>query len=310
MHSHIELAPMDRIEITTLIDNYTTLLLPDTAMMKRYRWKSGESPLAGHGLSLLIELYGDGAKHSILMDPGYPTPGVLHNWRIFDFDPASVGALFLSHGHLDHYEALVPFLEARSERIPFVLHPYAFDQRIKRSRFTHKGKTIQLPALPARQELKELGADVIATTEPHLLAPGLVSTGQIPRLTSFEGRFEKGRWKADDTWDDQGLVAHLRDAGLVVISGCAHAGIVNTIRQAQAITGEERVHAIIGGFHLPHPTKETLDGTINALRALSPALVVPTHCTGFASQCEFARRMPDSFALNAVGTRIVLPGSE
>ena len=310
--------PVDRIEITTLMDNYSDLLLPSTETMKRFplvdrEGKTTEPPLAGHGLSLLIETYQDGEKHTTLMDAGFPTAGIQHNWRVLGFEPAIVDGAFLSHGHPDHFAALGAFLEARGERIPLVLHPDAF---LKRALIFPNGLKIELDLLPPREVLEGLGADVIVTREPHLLAPGLTSTGQVERVTPFEGRFPlayaevDGEWQPDDFWDDQGLVAHLKGKGLVIISGCAHAGIVNTVKQAQAITGEERVHAVIGGFHLTGMPKEQIDATVSALKALSPALMVPTHCTGFEAQSEFARQMPDSFALNSVGTRIVLSGSE
>ena len=318
MTKSMDLIPVDHIEITTLMDNYSDLLLPSTETMKRFPLvdrdgKAAEPPLAGHGLSLLIEIYQDGEKHAILMDAGFPTAGIQHNWRVLGFEPAVADGAFLSHGHPDHFAALGAFLEARGERIPLVLHPDAF---LKRALIFPNGLKIELDMLPPREVLEGLGADVIVTDEPYLLAPGLTSTGQVERVTPFEGRFPlayaevDGEWRPDDFWDDQGLVAHLKNKGLVVISGCAHAGIVNTVKQAQAITGEERVHAVIGGFHLTGMPKEQIGATVSALKALSPALMVPTHCTGFEAQSEFAHQMPDSFALNSVGTRIVLFGSE
>jgi len=314
----IDLMPVDRIEITTLMDNYSDLLLPSTETMKHFplvgsEGKTTEPPLAGHGLSLLIETYRDGAKHSVLMDAGFPTVGIRHNWRVIGFDPAAVDSAFLSHGHIDHFAALDAFLEAREERIPLVLHPHAF---LKRALIFPNGHKVELGALPPRQALEILGADVIVTDAPYLLAPGLVSTGQVERVTPFEGRFPlayaevDGEWQPDDFWDDQGMAANLKGKGLVVVSGCAHAGIVNTIKQAQAIAGEERVHAVIGGFHLTGMPTAKIKATVGALKAMSPALMVATHCTGFTAQCEFARQMPDSFALNSIGTRIVLSGLE
>jgi 7,8-dihydropterin-6-yl-methyl-4-(beta-D-ribofuranosyl)aminobenzene 5'-phosphate synthase len=314
MAKSIELMPVDRIEITTLMDNYSDLLLPSTPVMKRFPLvdsedKAAEPPLAGHGFSLLVETYQNREKHAVLMDAGFPTAGMQHNWRVMGFDPGAVDGVFLSHGHVDHFAALGEFLEAAGKRIPLVLHPDAF---LKRALIFPDGRKVELGALPPRQALEDLGADVIVTKEPYLLTPGLASTGQVARVTPFEGRFPlayaevDGEWQPDDFWDDQGLVAHLKGQGLVVISGCAHAGIVNTVQQAQAISGEEGVHAVVGGFHLTGMPKEKIEATIEAIKALSPALVVATHCTGFEAQGEFARQMPDSFALNAVGTRIVL----
>ena len=307
MTAIIDLAPVDRLEITTLIDNETSLLLRDTPMMKRRWWRSAENPLAGHGLSLLVETWRERAMRSVLLDPGYPLDGVRHNWRVFGFDPNQVDALLVSHGHYDHHEALRHFIRARDSGLPVVLHPYALEIRSERARHTSKGDVVYRPPLPSREALRNLGAEVIATKEPHMLTNGLASTGEVPRVTDFEGLLVDGQWRKDETWDDQSMVAHLKDRGLVVMSGCAHAGIINTILHAQAITGVERVFAVIGGFHLARATARTLDGTISAMKELDPALIVPTHCTGFEPQHAFAKALPDAFALNAVGTRIVLP---
>jgi len=154
------------------------------------------------------------------------------------------------------------------------------------------------------------------TRKPQSLAPGLISSGEINRVTPFEGQFpaahieEDGEWRLDPFRDDQAIVARLGDRGLIVITGCAHAGVVNTVKHAREITGEERIHAAIGGFHLTGASREVVEATISEIEALSPSLVVPMHCTGFEAKCAFAREMPDRFALSSVGTRISLQASQ
>ena len=310
MADRIPLLPVDRIEITTLVDNYTTLLLQDTPILKRRWWPTPESPLASHGLSLLVEATQGDEMRSVLLDPGAPVEALAHNWRVLGFDPNQVETLLLSHGHWDHHDGLKLFLQRRDAPLPVVLHPYALEQRLVRARRTEKGLTIYRPPLSSQEALENLGARPVVTPEPYLLTPTLLSTGQVPRATEFEGRMEKGRWRKDETWDDQALVAHLAGHGLVILSGCAHAGIINTVLHAQALTGVQRIHAVIGGFHLPNPHPRALEGTIAALRDLDPALLVPTHCTGFVAQRAIAQALPERFALNAVGTRIVLPGQQ
>ncbi len=312
--TQVDLPPVDRVEITTLMDNYTDILLPSTEVMQRHPLadKTGrprEQPLAGHGFSLLIDVYRDGERHTALLDAGFPTPGVEYNWRVLNVDLARIETVLLSHGHADHFAALASFLAARGQRVPLVVHPAAFE---KRALIFPDGAKADLERLPPPEALTEMGADIVLSTRPHPLAPGLFSTGEVARTTAFEKPPAtayidlEDEWAPDDFRDDQAIVVRLRGQGLVIVTGCAHAGIVNTVRHAQAITGEPRVHAIVGGFHLTGAAPAQIDATIHEITALDPAVIVPAHCTGFHAQCEFARRFPGRFALNSVGTCIVL----
>lgn len=312
----IDLAPVESVEITTLMDNYSDILLPSSGVMRRHpladsQGRPREQPLAGHGLSLMIEtcLRQGSEKHTVLLDAGFPIPGIEYNWRVLEVDLTRIEAVVLSHGHADHFAALESFLVHRALPIPLIVHPEAFSQR---ALFFPDGTKADLEQLASPQVLAEMGAELVLTTEPHRLVPGLFSTGQVARSTAFErppatAYIHSGdQWVPDQFPDDQGIVAHLQGKGLVIIAGCAHAGIINTVRHAQAITGVTRVHAVVGGFHLTGASPAQVDATIHELVALEPALIVPAHCTGFNAQCEFARRFPGCFALNSVGTRIVL----
>jgi 7,8-dihydropterin-6-yl-methyl-4-(beta-D-ribofuranosyl)aminobenzene 5'-phosphate synthase len=314
--SRIDLSPVARVEITTLMDNYSDILLPSTEVVKRHPLADGqgrprEQPLAGHGFSLLIESYpeGDGEKHTVLLDAGFPVPGIEYNWRTLNVDLAGIEAVLLSHGHVDHFAALGSFLTTRGLPVLLVVHPEAFR---KRALIFPDGAKADLERLASPEALAEMGAKVVLTAEPQTLVPGLISTGEVTRSTAFEKQppityIERdGEWVPDHFHDDQGIVAHLRGKGLVIISGCAHAGIVNTVRHAQALTGESQVHAIVGGFHLTGAPAAQVEATIDELAAMVPAFIVPAHCTGFKAQCEFAHRFPGRFVLNSVGTRIVL----
>ncbi len=318
MTKQIDLPAVERVEITVLMDNYSDILLSNTPTMKRHPLADDqggalEQPLAGHGLSLLIETCIGDEKHVTLLDFGFPTPGVEHNWRVLGVDRASVEAAFLSHGHADHFAALGAFLAARDAPLPFVAHPDVFRRRA----LFLDGRHVDVERLPPSEALEAKGAELALTAEPHQLAPGLFSSGEIARVTPFEeGRFPSahvevgGEWRQDRFQDDQAILARLKDKGLIVITGCAHAGVVNTAKHARVITGEERVHAIIGGFHLTGASSGVIESTIQEMQAMSPTLIVPMHCTGFEAKCAFAREMSGCFALSSVGTRILLPGSE
>jgi 7,8-dihydropterin-6-yl-methyl-4-(beta-D-ribofuranosyl)aminobenzene 5'-phosphate synthase len=316
-------AAVDRVTITTLIDNYTDLLLPSTEAVQRAartdkQGKTKEPLLASHGLSLLVETWRAGEHRGVLADAGAPWAGVGYNWRILDLDPRVVEAIFLSHGHWDHFSALRDFLLFRGGKVPLVLHPDAF---LHRTQVFADGRRMDHPWIGERQALEEAGAQIMVTTEPYEIVPGLMTTGQVQREVPFEGPNQgrqaagkgptrlidkAGQWQTDEILDDQALFLRVQGKGLVVIAGCAHAGIINTIRQAQRLSGEERVYAVVGGFHLTDASPEKIQATVEALRDLAPAVSLPTHCTGFAATAAIARALPNAFVLNSVGTRLIL----
>jgi len=147
-------------------------------------------------------------------------------------------------------------------------------------------------------------------SEPSTLAAGhLLVTGEVERKTAFEKgmpgmeRFTDGSWKPDPIRDDQALVINVKDRGLVVLSGCAHAGIINTVEYAKKITGVDRVHAVLGGFHLTGPAfAPVIPPTVDAMKQINPDYVVPMHCTGWDAINRFMTGMPGRCILNTVGT--------
>lgn len=112
----------------------------------------------------------------------------------------------------------------------------------------------------------------------------------------------------DDLIGEQSLVFNAKGKGLVVLSGCAHRGIVNTVKHPQKMTGVEKVHAVIGGFHLTRAKPGLIQRTIADIKAIGPDYIVPTHCTGFEAITAFAKEMPDQFILNTAGTKYIVGG--
>jgi 7,8-dihydropterin-6-yl-methyl-4-(beta-D-ribofuranosyl)aminobenzene 5'-phosphate synthase len=194
---------------------------------------------------------------------------------------------------------------AEGRRVPVVAHPAAFRERWHTPK---KGKWYGPMLPPPRAEWEALGADIILSKKPHELGPGCWTTGSVPRL-SFETSgipktmtYRKGNaFIPDYVEEDQAIVINVKGKGLVILSGCAHAGIVNTVNHARKISGVDEVWAILGGFHLARANDDELLRTVDAIKACQPKLVVPSHCTGFRAMCRFAAQMPEEFLPGVVG---------
>ncbi len=313
----LSLKEVDRVEILTLMDNYVDVLLRSNDVVTRPPLaKGGTIPIdtlsAEHGLSQLVTVYRDGEKHSFLFDTGYSLTGVPHNLAELDLDLKGIEAIILSHGHMDHTGALYPVLENLPHPIPVVVHPEAFHS--PRYFGLDDGRKLLFPCTLEREELLGAGAKIVESEGPVLLGGDTVLvTGEVERVTSFEKGLPNallerdGREEKDPIRDDQSLVVHLKDKGLVVISGCAHAGIVNTVLYGRKLTGVEQVHTVIGGFHLSGPFFEPIiEDTIAAFREMDLNVIVPMHCTGWKAIGQFSEAFPAAFILNSVGSRFTL----
>jgi len=145
----------------------------------------------------------------------------------------------------------------------------------------------------------------------------ILISGEVERVTDFEKGFPWAEAKIDDDWivdpfhDDQGVAVKVKGRGLVVIGGCSHAGIINTVKHAQKVARTDKVHAVLGGFHLTGPIFEPIIGpTIEEMKKIGPDFVVPMHCTGWKTINQFAEDMPEQFILNSVGTTYIFQSSE
>ncbi|RLB29254.1 MAG: MBL fold metallo-hydrolase [Deltaproteobacteria bacterium] len=308
---------IDRIEILILADNYVDVLLRNTDIVTRPPLaKGGEIPtdalLAEHGLSMLLRVHEGRAVHTILFDTGYSQVGVPHNMELLSVDPDEIEALVLSHGHMDHTGSLYVLLDRITNRIPLVLHPDAF--LTPRYFGLDDGRKLLFPQTLVKTKLEDRNIELMETRSPTLLIDDMVAvTGEVERVTGFEkglpnAFLEKdGKVEKDFIWDDQALVANLKGKGLVIISGCAHAGIINTILHAKKITGVEKVHAVLGGFHLSGPFfEQIIEDTIKELKEMNPEVIVPMHCTGWNAVQRFSQEFPSSFVLSSVGSTISL----
>ncbi|TQS46914.1 MBL fold metallo-hydrolase [Cryptosporangium phraense] len=314
----IALEPVDEVTVTTLIDNSFDALLASRNGVERPTRGLGsvEAPLfesgrtepglrAEHGFSALVRVRRGATTSTLLFDTGVSPDGMTTNAGRLGLDLGDVQGVVLSHGHFDHTGGLAGL---RRRGLPLTVHPNVWSRR----RLAPPGvDPIDLPTLSAGA-LRREGFDVIERRHPSLLVDGSVLiTGEIDRTTEYErgmppahqARTASG-WAPDPTViDDQALVVHVRGAGLVIVTGCGHAGVVNIARHAMRLTGVDRLHALIGGFHLSGPYFEPIIApTVDALSALAPALLVAGHCSGWRAQQALATALPDAWVPSSSGT--------
>jgi 7,8-dihydropterin-6-yl-methyl-4-(beta-D-ribofuranosyl)aminobenzene 5'-phosphate synthase len=324
----IDLPPVDNVEITTLCENLVDSQVPRGASVERLRpspstkivsnlfVEDRPSPFHGaHGLAMLVRLTRDGVTRSVLFDAGGSPDGLMHNLDCLGLSPKDWSCIVLSHGHFDHLLGLVD-LQKRVKRLafPLTLHPDAY---LARGVLEPNGQINSIGA-PSRQGLKDAGLELIETDQPSFVLERMaLVTGQVERTNSYEIGWPAHQAMRDGSWqpdplicDDQALVVNVRGKGLVVLSGCGHAGIVNGVTHAQAITGVSQICAVIGGFHLGGDYfQPRVPSVVRDLVALNPLVLAPAHCTGYRAAFAIYEALPQAFVQNTVGTRITLHGS-
>jgi 7,8-dihydropterin-6-yl-methyl-4-(beta-D-ribofuranosyl)aminobenzene 5'-phosphate synthase len=316
----IRLAEVDAVEVMIVQDNSLDILLPTTKVAQRLLSRLGPNPFdraeslpfAEHGVSIALSFRKADKSGTVLFDTGTSRRGLLNNIDALEIDPKGLNAIVLSHGHPDHAMGLPGLVDRLGSRsMPLVLHPDAY---LERKLVLPNGDELMLPA-PKKQDFARENIEIIEEVGPSMLVDDmLLISGEMARTTDFETGFPSHHAKHHDAWepdplimDDQCAILNVKDKGLVVVTGCGHAGIINTIRHAQALTGVADVYAAIGGFHLTGGLFERIiPDTIKALKAIGPKYLVPGHCTGWVATHQIAREMPEAFIPPAVGTNLLL----
>ena len=321
----ITLDPVDSVEVITLYENLVSQTVSSGGPVQRMR--TSGSPITtslldgerrtqfvgGHGLSMLVNVTRNNISRSILFDAGGSPGGLVHNMDCLELNPRDWNCIVLSHGHWDHTLGLVGLHQRLGKlSFPLTLHPDAYLKRAT----VRKDRISRLPP-PSRQGLRDAGVELIETEHPSHVVEGMaLVTGQVERTNDFEIGWPEHHAERDGilepdplVCDDQGLIVNVRDKGLVVLSGCGHAGIVNTVHYAQAITGVQQIAAVIGGFHLgPTFFHDRVQRVVDSLVQLKPDIISPAHCSGHLVEYAVHLARPDALVQNTVGTKITIGG--
>ena len=256
------------------------------------------------GLSILIEAAG----LKLLLDCGQSISAV-HNADVLGVDLGKIDKVILSHGHYDHTGGLRPVLSRMKKRIEIIAHPDIWAAKYA----CRPGRADRYIGIPyQRDEMESLGACFKQEKGPTRITDAIMTSGEIPMVTEFENIPPDlqvkgtGGFLPDKILDDQALILQT-GAGLVVILGCAHRGIINTIYHAQQLTGVKKLHAVLGGCHLSNAPQERVRLTINALKEMGVERLGVCHCTGLPAAATMAQEFGKRFFFNTAGTVIKLP---
>jgi 7,8-dihydropterin-6-yl-methyl-4-(beta-D-ribofuranosyl)aminobenzene 5'-phosphate synthase len=259
--------------------------------------------LAEWGLSILVEV--DGYK--VLLDTGLDTSAA-HNAVTMGIDLSAVDRIVLSHGHRDHTGGLRHVLNAMRKEIEVIAHPDIWTFKYSRT-FSKKAQYAGIPF--AREALESWGAVFKLTKEPVWITDNIVTTGEIPMHTEYEKIDrellvkEGGKLHPDPLRDDQALIIKA-DLGLIVILGCGHRGMINTLHHARKITGVEQIHMVVGGTHLFTASREQIDLTITELKRLGIQKIGVSHCTGLPAATRLFQEFGDNFFFNNAGNVVTI----
>jgi 7,8-dihydropterin-6-yl-methyl-4-(beta-D-ribofuranosyl)aminobenzene 5'-phosphate synthase len=323
------LAPVDSVDVQILVDNVTDSLssvpsfveteLGGLARRRGAAWVLGGACLccAAHGLSCLLTLRRGDSTHTVLFDSGPEDRTFEQNVSRLCIDLGPVEAMVLSHGHWDHAGAMLRALQLVRDRnggseVPCYMHPDMFRSRSVKM---PDGSFRLMEDVPSEAALTAHGGRVITTRDPQAIADNTVYvSGEIPRRSGFEvgvpgqhrRTLDNQGWELDELLVDERFVAfHVRDKGLVVLTACSHAGVVNVLAHARDCFPGVKLHAVLGGLHLSGINERIIPQTVSALGDFGLDVIAAGHCTGWRAMTALANAFGDGKLVPlAVGKRL------
>lgn len=310
------LGAVDRVAVTTVVDNSVDVLRADEKVARR--WSVGRARKiadlrAEHGLAHHVEVARGRETARIAFDFGLTADSMTHNFRELGLDAGAIDALALSHGHLDHFGGLLGFLSAYRRRMRKGLRFYGHPNHYVARFMERAGDRVSLGRLD-REDVARWDLEPVDVPEPVVLEEGVLLSGEMRAPEPYEAippslRMEEGGALVQDTFiGEQTLVAHVRDRGLVVVTSCSHRGIVGICRHAAQVSGVGKIHAVIGGFHLSGLDAERIDRVVEALRGFGVDYLVPQHCTGAEAFVRLAERMGKELVVSSTGSTFTFGG--
>jgi 7,8-dihydropterin-6-yl-methyl-4-(beta-D-ribofuranosyl)aminobenzene 5'-phosphate synthase len=328
---------VDRLFVRVVVDSYQIAVAPgikkNDVDVQRFGWGLSNAPpsktiISEFGLSMHAESQRGSEVRNVLVDFGFTPEAVNNNIELLGIDPATLDALVLSHGHYDHFGGLVGFLGQNKGKLKAKIPFFVGGEECFCSReWTGPPVPGNFGSLD-RKALQDANVTVTFAEGPSIVADHAFTTGQIG-LSSFEKLLSPSKMKIgldhevgcypekfseeerklgiipDQFRHEIATAYNLKGRGLVVLTSCSHRGVVNAIKGAQAASGVNQVHAVIGGFHLAPHKEDYVRETVLALKEMGAKYVVPLHCTGEPFY-EIARsEMPDNLLRSYTGTRFV-----
>jgi 7,8-dihydropterin-6-yl-methyl-4-(beta-D-ribofuranosyl)aminobenzene 5'-phosphate synthase len=336
----IEAPVVDRLTIRVLVDSgydnaFTAKQVNGVAIQPGPRNGVPDFKRIWHnqwGLSLYVESQRAAAARTVMLDYGYTADALINNMEITGADPRKINTLILSHGHQDHFGGLIGFLDKYRDVLPADLTLYCGGEDNFCHRYNRTGTAGELASYGVldRREIAARRVKVVLCENPtvveHAFTTGMIKRTSIERVlpnsmvelgvkdglgcnaSHFTPAELQGKIVPDEHPHEHATCFNVKDRGLVVISSCGHVGIVNSARQAQAVSGVQKVHTLMGGFHLGPAPKDYLDQVIGEIKALNPDVVIPLHCSGNNFIQAMREQMPDKLLVATTGSRINFGG--
>ena len=329
----IQAPVVDRLSIRVLIDSSFDLFFRPSkvngvAIAPPPRFADYRRTLHNEwGLSLWLESQRGAEQRTVLLDYGYSPNVLFNNMELIGVDPHKIDAMIVSHGHYDHFGGLIGFLDKFRGQLPAAITLYAGGEDNFCHRYGGSGSQLSDFGMLDRRELAARNVKLVLAEQPAIVADHAFTTGRIARAgiervlpnTQVEfgikdgagcdaGKYlsadMNGKTVPDEHLHEHASCFHVKDKGLVVISSCGHVGIVNSVRQAQQVSGVSKVHAIVGGFHLGPAPKDYLTQVVAEIRKLEPDVLIPMHCSGLNFVQEARAQMPENVLVTTTGSRI------